>query len=73
MAETLTRVVGAPVPLLGEMPIDLRLREAGDSGMPLVLADPGRAGGPGAAQDRRGPGRQQSRSLAGRQLGLTPA
>jgi ATP-binding protein involved in chromosome partitioning len=28
-------------PLLGTVPLDARLREAGDSGTPLVLADPG--------------------------------
>jgi ATP-binding protein involved in chromosome partitioning len=29
------------VPLLGRVPLDARLREAGDGGTPLVLADPG--------------------------------
>jgi ATP-binding protein involved in chromosome partitioning len=29
------------VPLLGRIPLDARLREAGDDGRPLVLADPG--------------------------------
>ena len=29
------------VPLLGCVPLDARLREAGDAGRPLVLADPG--------------------------------
>ncbi len=28
------------VPLLGSVPLDVRLREAGDSGVPLVLSDP---------------------------------
>jgi ATP-binding protein involved in chromosome partitioning len=40
VADTLTRIVGAPVPLLGQVPIDLRLREAGDNGLPLVLGHP---------------------------------
>jgi ATP-binding protein involved in chromosome partitioning len=71
VAETLTRVVGARVPLLGQVPIDLRLREAGDSGMPLVLSDPD---SPAARQlmaiaDKLA---SRSRSLAGRPLGLTP-
>jgi ATP-binding protein involved in chromosome partitioning len=30
------------VPLLGQIPLDTRLREAGDAGAPIVLADPGR-------------------------------
>ena len=40
VAESLTRSLGATVPLLGQIPIDVRLREGGDSGMPLVLSDP---------------------------------
>jgi len=28
------------VPLLGQVPLDVRLRECGDAGEPLVLADP---------------------------------
>ena len=71
VAETLTRLTGAPVPVLGEVPIDTRLREAGDAGRPLVLSDPD---GPAAqqlrkiAEDLAG----RTRSLAGRQLGLSP-
>jgi ATP-binding protein involved in chromosome partitioning len=49
----------------------MRLREAGDSGTPLVLSDPG---SPAARQltaiaDQLA---SRSRSLAGRRLGLTP-
>jgi ATP-binding protein involved in chromosome partitioning len=72
VAETLTRLTGAPVPLLGEVPIDTRLREAGDSGLPLVLSDPDAP----ASQQLRKIAESlagRSRSLAGRQLGLTPA
>jgi ATP-binding protein involved in chromosome partitioning len=71
VAQTLTRLTGTPVPLLGEVPIDTRLREAGDAGRPLVLSDPD---APAAqqlrkiAEDLAG----RTRSLAGRQLGLSP-
>jgi ATP-binding protein involved in chromosome partitioning len=71
VAGTLSRMIGAPVPLLGQVPIDMRLRESGDQGTPLVLADPD---APAAKELRRiaeslaG----QSRGLAGRPLGLTP-
>jgi ATP-binding protein involved in chromosome partitioning len=71
VADTLTRIVGARVPLLGQVPIDVRLREAGDEGTPLVLTDPG---SPAArqliqiAKELSG----QPRSLAGRPLGLSP-
>jgi ATP-binding protein involved in chromosome partitioning len=71
VADTLTRLIGAPVPLLGEIPIDPRLREAGDAGTPLVLAHPDTP----AAQQLRKVAENltgRSRSLAGRQLGLTP-
>jgi ATP-binding protein involved in chromosome partitioning len=71
VAETLTRLTGAPVPLLGEVPIDTRLREAGDSGVPLVLSDPDAP----ASQQLRKVAESlagRSRSLAGRQLGLSP-
>jgi ATP-binding protein involved in chromosome partitioning len=71
VADALTRLTGAPVPVLGEVPIDTRLREAGDSGRPLVLSDPDSP----AAQQLRTIAEGlagRSRSLAGRQLGLTP-
>ncbi|MET8870397.1 Mrp/NBP35 family ATP-binding protein [Nocardia sp. NPDC004604] len=40
VAERLTRAVGANVPLLGQIPIEQALREAGDEGTPIVLRDP---------------------------------
>jgi len=39
VADSLTTVVGAAVPLLGQIPLDTRVREAGDAGVPIVLAD----------------------------------
>ncbi len=71
VADTLTRLTGAPVHVLGEVPIDTRLREAGDAGRPLVLSDPDSP----AAQQLRKIAESlagRSRGLAGRQLGLTP-
>src|SRR5712692_5735650 len=72
VADTLTRVVGARVPMLGQVPIDLRLREAGDSGVPLVLANPGVPAARELTKIAEGLA-SRSRSLAGRPLGLTPA
>ncbi|HEU4998007.1 MAG TPA: P-loop NTPase [Lapillicoccus sp.] len=72
VADSLTRSVGAEVPLLGQIPLDTRLREGGDSGTPVVLGDPDSA----AAVALRAVARQLSvraRGLAGRSLGLTPA
>ncbi|MGW4847764.1 Mrp/NBP35 family ATP-binding protein [Nocardia brasiliensis] len=40
VAERLTRAVGAEVPLLGQIPIEQAVREAGDEGNPIVLRDP---------------------------------
>src|SRR5918911_126910 len=71
VAESLSRAVGAPVPLLGQLPLDVRLREGGDIGVPVVLSDPDSA----AAVALRGIARQlarRARGLAGRSLGLTP-
>jgi len=71
VAEALTRSVGADVPLLGQVPLDVRLREAGDSGEPLVLTDPD---APAAKELRSVADRLGARGLglAGRRLGLTP-
>src|ERR1700761_3643945 len=40
VSQSLTRIIGASVPLLGQIPLDARVREAGDEGMPVVLAEP---------------------------------
>ncbi len=72
VADSLSRSVGAPVPLLGQIPLDTALRVAGDEGTPVVLRDPDSA----AAVALRGIARglfTRSRGLAGRPLGLTPA
>jgi ATP-binding protein involved in chromosome partitioning len=64
--------VGAPVPLLGQVPLDMRLREGGDSGRPLVLDDPAAP----ASQALQGIADKlgtRARGLAGRMLDLSPA
>ena len=71
VASALTRLAGTSVPLLGQVPLDVRLREGGDAGLPLVLSAPD---SPAAlvlrkVADELG---SRSRGLAGRQLGLTP-
>jgi ATP-binding protein involved in chromosome partitioning len=70
VAEALTRISGAPVPLLGQVPIDLRLREGGDKGVPLVLSDPDSAAGKQLIEIAGALSRP--RGLAGRELGLSP-
>jgi ATP-binding protein involved in chromosome partitioning len=70
VADALTGVVGTPVPLLGQVPLDIRLREQSDAGEPLVLADPD---SPAATELRAIAGQvaARGRGLAGRPLGLT--
>jgi ATP-binding protein involved in chromosome partitioning len=72
VAESLTRAVGADVPLLGQIPLDPALVTAGDSGVPLVLSAPDSA----AARELRGVADKlaaRRRGLAGMSLGLDPA
>jgi ATP-binding protein involved in chromosome partitioning len=72
VAESLGRSIGSPVPLLGQIPLDVALREGGDNGVPLVLSTPDSP----AAAALHAVARQLSRrarGLAGRSLGLTPA
>jgi len=72
VAETLTRRFGYDVPVLGEVPLDVRLRAGGDVGAPIVAADPD---APAARELTRIAGTLggRGRNLAGLQLGLTPA
>jgi ATP-binding protein involved in chromosome partitioning len=72
VADSLTRSVGAPVQLLGQIPLDTRLREGGDAGTPVVLSAPDSPAGVALRGIARGLG-QRARGLAGRSLGLTPA
>lgn len=72
VAESLTRTVGADVPLLGQVPIDPLLVSAGDTGVPLVLSAPDSP----AAQELRKVAdtlSSRKRGLAGMSLGLDPA
>lgn len=71
VAANLTRLTGADVPLIGQVPLDVRLREAGDGGTPVVLTDPDSPG----AQALRDVARTltaRPRNLAGRALHLSP-
>ncbi len=73
VADSLSRSIGAQVPLLGQVPIDVALREGGDHGTPVVAQD-GASDSP-AATALRGVARQlarRGRGLAGRKLGITP-
>jgi ATP-binding protein involved in chromosome partitioning len=72
VAESLSRLLGAEVPLLGQVPLDKRLREGGDNGRPLVLSDPDAPASKElltVVDTLTG----RPRGLAGVSLGLTPA
>jgi ATP-binding protein involved in chromosome partitioning len=71
VASALTRITGTPVSLLGQIPIDTRLRQGGDEGVPLVLSAPDAP----AAQELRTISDAlgtRARGLAGRSLSISP-
>ncbi|GAA2694366.1 MULTISPECIES: Mrp/NBP35 family ATP-binding protein [Actinosynnema] len=72
VADSLTKAVGADVPLLGQVPLDPRLREQGDAGTPIVLAEPDSAAGQ-VLTEVAGKLSTRSRGLAGRLLSVSPA
>ncbi|ABY22932.1 ATP-binding protein involved in chromosome partitioning [Renibacterium salmoninarum ATCC 33209] len=71
LANRLTQTIGSKIPLLGQVPLDIALREGGDSGLPIVLSDPASAAGSALiaiAEQLAG----RPRGLAGRNLGVSP-
>ncbi|MFB9929410.1 Mrp/NBP35 family ATP-binding protein [Amycolatopsis halotolerans] len=72
VADSLSKSVGSTVPLLGQVPLDPRLREQGDEGTPIVLSDPDAP----AALVLKDAAKQLSvraRGLAGMMLNVSPA
>jgi ATP-binding protein involved in chromosome partitioning len=71
VARALSTALGTSVPLLGQIPLDTRLRESGDEGTPLVLTAPETPAARAltAIADRLA---ARQRGLAGRSLSLTP-
>ena len=72
VAQSLSTLTGTSVPLLGQVPIDQRLREGGDAGVPIVASAPDSpaAVALGEVADKLA---ARQRGLAGLRLGLTPA
>lgn len=72
VAESLTRTIGAQVPVLGQIPMDTRVREGGDAGRPIVLSQPDAPAAKAMFEiaDRLAVRRE---SLLGKPLGLKPA
>ncbi len=71
VAATLSETLGTDVPLLGQVPLDIAVRQAGDDGTPVVLAAPESAGGR-ALRDVAAALGSRKRGLAGMHLGVTP-
>ncbi|MFD6951938.1 sodium:proton antiporter [Nocardiopsis sp. TSRI0078] len=72
VADALSRTLGMDIPLLGQVPLDTRLREGGDEGRPLVLTEPEAEASKvitSVADTLVG----KPRGLAGMQLGISPA
>lgn len=72
VASMISKELGSEVPLLGQIPFDVALREGGDSGHPLVLSTPDAPAAQALRQIAETLGRKP-RGLAGMSLGLTPA
>ena len=72
VADSLTQGIGARVPLLGQIPLEPKLRETGDAGTPIVLADPESAAAKALMAVADGLAVRRE-SLAGKPLGLRPA
>lgn len=76
LAERLSAAVGTEVPLLGQIPLDIRLREGGDTGKPVVLAANGESSQGAAAATAltaiAGKLASRPRGLAGMPLGIQP-
>jgi ATP-binding protein involved in chromosome partitioning len=72
VAESLSRVTGTSVPLMGQIPLQVSLRAAGDAGVPLVLSDPDSAAAVAmraVADDLAA----RTRPLVGVSLGIAPS
>jgi ATP-binding protein involved in chromosome partitioning len=75
LADRLSASLGTEIPLLGQVPLEQRLREGGDNGLPIVLDDGGAGRSPAAVALRSiAEGLAATpRGLAGRSLGIAPA
>ncbi|PWW65370.1 Mrp/NBP35 family ATP-binding protein [Actinokineospora spheciospongiae] len=72
VADSLSKAVGSTVPLLGQVPLDPRLREGGDDGKPLVTSTPD-APAAKVLTEVAGKLSVRARGLAGRMLSVSPA
>jgi ATP-binding protein involved in chromosome partitioning len=71
VAQALSRTMGTTIEVLAQIPLDTRLREGGDAGVPLVLSTPEAPAAQALQAVARRLGKRE-RGLAGRPLGLSP-
>ena len=71
VSKRLSATLGTDVPLMGQIPLDIIAREAGDAGTPVVLSDPTSPAAIELTRIARALATRQ-RGLAGRSLGVTP-
>ncbi|GAA3722526.1 ATP-binding protein involved in chromosome partitioning [Spinactinospora alkalitolerans] len=72
VSEGLTQALGAKVPMLGQVPLEMGMREGGDEGKPYVLTDPDTEASK-ALRTIAGELVGKPRGLSGMQLGISPA
>jgi ATP-binding protein involved in chromosome partitioning len=70
VATRLSATLGKVVPLLGQVPLDIEARQAGDAGTPVVTRSPKAASAVALREIAKALGTRQ-RGLAGRSLGVT--
>jgi ATP-binding protein involved in chromosome partitioning len=71
VSDSLSKLTGTDVPLLGQIPLDINLREAGDDGVPVVLSAPDSPAAR-ALSDVALSLTQRERGLSGMRLNISP-
>ena len=71
VASRLSGVLGTTVPVLGQIPLDIAAREAGDAGTPVVISAPDSPAAQAMVEIARAL-TSRRRGLAGRSLGVAP-
>ncbi len=71
VSDSLSKLTGTDVPLLGQIPLDINLREAGDDGVPVVLSAPDSPAARALSQVALSLA-QRERGLSGMRLNISP-
>ncbi len=71
VSDSLSKMTGTDVPLLGQIPLDINLREAGDDGVPVVLSAPDSPAAQALSEVAQSL-TQRERGLSGMRLNISP-